>query len=122
MSQDKLISLMEEMVRLQKVIVKPVFKKMIEENLDKPEKLAAYELTGIKTRDQIIEITGAGAGTISGWWNDWLSKGLIEKDGSKYKKMFSLSELGISFPKKFKNVSVETLENLDNKVEEPNGQ
>lgn len=105
--EDKIISLMEEIVRLQRISVKPVFKKLVEETLDKPEKLITYELTGENSRDQIIAQTGMGAGTISSWWVEWFSKGLLEKDGIKYKKIFSLSEIGITIPRKFKNTLIE---------------
>lgn len=117
--EDKLISLMEEMIQLQKISVKPVFKKLVEEILEKDEKLMVYELTGENSRDQIISKTGVGAGTISSWWIEWFSKGLLEKDRSKYRKVFSLAELGINVPKKFKNALVkQPVEELIEKQEE----
>ena len=90
---------MQEMVKLQRLMVMPTVRNIIENTLDKPEKMHVYEMTdGIMIREEIISTTGVSAGAISGWWNDWLSKGILEKDGSKYKKIFSLKDLGISVP------------------------
>jgi hypothetical protein len=98
-SNNELIELMREMVRLQRILVKPVFKALAEEVLDKPEKKIVFELTdGINTREQIIESSHVAAGTISEWWMNWFSKGLLEKDGKKYRKIISLGDVGISVP------------------------
>jgi len=98
--KDRLIELMEEMIKLQKIIARPIIKTIIEEALDKPEKMWVYELTNGKVpRGEIMEKTGASAGAISGWWNNWFSKGILEKDGSRYKRIFSLEDIGIPLPK-----------------------
>jgi len=97
---NELVELMKETVKMQKIIIRPILKDLIKESLDKPEKLLVFELTdGRNSREMIMKKTKAGAGTISGWWMEWFAKGLLEKEGSKYKKIISLEELGINTPK-----------------------
>jgi len=96
---ERLVELMEEMVELQKLMAMPTIKKLIGETLDKPEKMYVYEMTdGITTRDKITVETGASGGAISSWWNEWFSKGLLKKEGAKYKRILSLKDLGMSLP------------------------
>lgn len=117
-NNERLLELMEEMVKLQKLMAMPTIRKLVEETLDKPEKMYVYEMTdGIITREKIILETGASAGAISSWWNDWFSKGLLVKESTKYKKIFSLKDLGIPLPALKKKVKskMETIdEGMDN--------
>lgn len=90
-------NLLEEILKWQRVQGIKIVREILPKLLDTEQKKIVYELTdGKNPREYIQKISGAAAGTISGWWNQWFSQGLLLKDGQKYKKIISLEELGIS--------------------------
>ena len=98
----EIVQLLRELLKWQRFTAIASLKEILTKNLDKKEKLLVYESTnGINKREDIIRETGCSAGAISSWWMDWYAKGLVEKiDGGRYKKIISLSEIGIDLPKK----------------------
>jgi len=101
----QITELLKEISKWQKFIALPHLKDLITKTLDKKEKLIVYELTdGEKNRDELIKESGAAAGTISGWWMEWYSKGILEKVRGKYKKIISLEDLGIKVPKRVNEI------------------
>ncbi len=84
-------------------------KPLLETILDDPKKIAVYHISnGENTTRKISERTGAGTGSVSRWWNEWIEKGIaipIPKGaGFRAKKMFNLENYEIKIPKipKFK--------------------
>lgn len=46
----------------------------------------AFELTGVKGRDEICTELRIGSKTLTAWWNKWFDLGLLVKEGNSYKK------------------------------------
>lgn len=66
--------------------------------LDSEEKRKVYEMTdGRNSVDEISHEVGVSMGTISNWWNRWHEKGLLFKEGKRYKKLVSVK--GVNFKK-----------------------
>ena len=86
-----------------RLLVGEKIKQILEEELNTDKKRQVYELTdGTRSRREIANIVGVSDDTIQGWWDRWVSKGLLRKDprvGRPY-KIFSLEELGIKVKKR----------------------
>lgn len=85
-------------------------KKILIETLDNDDKIIAYELSnGERSTRDIEEHVNVSFNTVSRWWNKWFEEGLMEQTakygGSRYKRLCSLTKLGIKIP--------ETLEDED---------
>jgi len=79
-------------------------KPLLETILDDPKKIAVYHISdGENTTRIISKRTGAGTGSVSRWWNEWIDKGIampIPKGaGFRAKKMFNLENYTINIPK-----------------------
>jgi hypothetical protein len=71
-------------------------KAAVDEHLNTDAKKRVYELTdGLRTCRAIEQKTGIGKSSISNWWNLWHSAGILVKNDDGYKKLFSLSDLGL---------------------------
>lgn len=59
--------------------------------LDSEQKKKVYEMTdGSLSVNEISKRTGASVGSISNWWNQWHERGILLKEGKRYKKLISL--------------------------------
>lgn len=78
-------------------------KPLLETILDAPKKIAVYHLSNGENTTRIIsKETGAGTGSVSRWWNEWIDRGIaipIPKGaGFRAKKMFNLENYEIDVP------------------------
>lgn len=84
----------------------PKLKETLENELDTDEKKLAYENSnGENTLKDLAPICGAPYGTITNWWPRWYRLGImteIETRKGRMKKIISLTDIGIPFPKKSK--------------------
>jgi DNA-binding MarR family transcriptional regulator len=63
-----------------------------------------YENSDGRTSREIAEVSGVSHATVTNYWNKWAKYGLVEevrsRGGTRYKKIFSLSDFGIEVPSK----------------------
>ncbi len=70
-----------------KILVMKYFEPILQEELDTPEKKAVYKYTGEKTSREIAKISPLSQPTISRLWVRWEKRGLLKKEGQKFKKV-----------------------------------
>ena len=97
--KDKVVELLEEILLWMKYDYLETKKKLLN-TLDSEGKIIAYELSdGERSVRDISKYAGVHFTTISDWWNKWFEDGLMlqtEKyGGSRYKRLCSLTKLGI---------------------------
>jgi len=101
--EDKMIELLEELVRWTRVTSIPNVKRLLLELLQTPEEKVAYEYSDGKGSQDIARIVGISYSTITLWWKKWLKAGIAEaisaKGGQRAKRVFSLEDFGIEIPK-----------------------
>ena len=67
--------------------------------LDSDQKKLAFDMTnGSNTARGIGATIGVSHGTVVNWWGAWFSAGILFEHEGTYKKLFSLSDLGIAAP------------------------
>jgi hypothetical protein len=101
--EDKMVSLLEELVKWTKVTSIPHVKKLLTEILVKPEEKIAYQISdGKQTVRQVGKQANVSRNTVSVWWNKWIKAGIAEpisvKGGTRAKRAFSLDDFGIEVP------------------------
>jgi hypothetical protein len=82
--------------------IKEVKEALISE-LDTDKKKVVYHLSdGNHTLSEIVKMSGASAGAISGYWKKWTNLGFGEKlsvqGGDRFVKSFDLGDFSISIP------------------------
>ena len=82
MNNDKLKRIEDLLEVLVKIKLSSVFKS----ELSEPKMLKLYEMTGKFLRNQISKEIGFSNGKISNIWQEWERKGILRKEGKKYKK------------------------------------
>ena len=79
-------------------------KAVLTSELDTDQKRQVYQLSdGSKARAEIVKLTLASAGAISGYWKKWANLGLGEKlpvmgGGDRFVRAFDLEDFGVSVP------------------------
>lgn len=99
MSDDVQIELLREAVRWLRFQSIDKAKAAVAQYLDSDEKKIAFEMAnGVSTARLVAEAIGVSSMTIGNWWGAWFSVGIMVEHNGFYKKLFSLSDLGISVP------------------------
>jgi predicted HTH transcriptional regulator len=101
--QEKVIELLEELVKWTKVTSFPKVKEFLLSTLDSPEKMVAYQASnGEKTSREVAKIAKVTRRTITRWWKVWIKVGIAEpisvQRGERAKQFFSLDDFGIEVP------------------------
>lgn len=100
--EDRMIELLEELVKWTKVTSVPSVKKLLLEILPNPEDKIAYQLSDGKTRREIANQANVSGRTISSWWKKWIRNGIAVpisvQRGKRAKRIFSLDDFGIEIP------------------------
>lgn len=101
--EDRLVELLEELVKWTKVTSIPQVKKLLEEILTTPEEKVAYESSDGKSSPEIAKLANISQPTVTIWWKKWLKAGLAEsipaRGGQRARRLFSLIDFGIEIPK-----------------------
>lgn len=103
MSKDKLL---EELVSNTRNILRwirfqnlPSLKNVLEKTLSSPEERSVYESAdGETSQGDMASKTGVAQRTISDWLQRWHHLGLVDLVDGKYKKVESLTHMGITIP------------------------
>lgn len=107
--EDRMIELLEELVKWTRVTSIPNVKKLLLEILTSPEERSAYQSSDGKTSREVAKQANVSQPTIVKWWKKWIKTGVAEpisaKRGKRARRAFSLDDFGIEVP-----VSKETTE------------
>ena len=101
--EDRMIELLEELVRWTRVTSFPKVKDLLNGILTSPEEKVAYESSdGEKTSREVAEMANVSQFTISKWWKAWIKAGIAEsisvQRGERAKRIFSLDDFGVEVP------------------------
>jgi DNA-binding PadR family transcriptional regulator len=99
-----MIELLEELVRWTKVTSIPHVKKLLQEILQSPEEIIAYQISdGEKTSREVADVANVSQSSIAKWWKAWINAGIAESTsvqrGERARRIFSLDDFGIEVPK-----------------------
>ncbi len=96
MNSDETNLILSEILKWQKLQGVQILRKLMPILLDNKNKKTVYEITdGKNSVKEIKSKTGLAEGTISLWWQEWYANGILLKEGKKYKKIISITELKI---------------------------
>jgi len=99
MNDDAQTELLREAVRWLRFQSIDKAKAAVAQFLDTDEKKVAFEMAnGATTATAAAAKIGVTSMTIGNWWGAWFSVGIMAERDGFYKKLFSLSDLGIAVP------------------------
>lgn len=97
--EDRMIELLEEMVKWMRVTSIPRVKSLLSEILRSPEERIAYQSSDGKPSKEVAKLAGVSFGTITKWWRIWVKAGIAEavsaRGGKRARRIFSLEDFGI---------------------------
>ena len=99
--QNRIVELLEDLLKWIKASAKPTMKKIFEENIQTDTEKLVYNLSDGKSSPAIASIVGIDSSTVRDYWKKWADAGMMEicpNYKRRYCKIFSLSELGIEVP------------------------
>ena len=102
--EDRMIELLEELVKWTKVTSIPRVRQLLLEILRSPEERIAYHSSdGERTSREVGRISNVSYGTILNWWKTWIRAGIAEPvsvrgGGERAKRVFGLDDFGIEVP------------------------
>lgn len=96
--KEEVLDILKQILKWQKIQGTKILKDLIISALDDNYKKYAYEKTGELNRDELCKQLVISSATLSKWWKDWFSMGIIEQEGKGYSKLISLKDLGIEVP------------------------
>ncbi|MCK4443485.1 MAG: hypothetical protein KAW09_03010 [Thermoplasmata archaeon] len=103
-NEDKMIELLEELVKWTRVTSIPHVKNLLSEILGSPEERIAYQASDGKSSKEVANRAGVSFGTVTRWWKIWMKTGIAEsipaKGGQRAKRIFSLDDFGIDIPQR----------------------
>lgn len=100
--EDRMIELLEELVKWTKVTSIPSVRRLLLEILPKPEQKIAYQASDGATIREVAKQANASVGSVSKWWEQWTRAGIAEsipaRGGERAKRIFSLDDFGVEVP------------------------
>jgi len=109
--QDRMIELLEELLKWTKVTNIPHVKKLLLELLSSDEQKIAYHNSNGNSSRDVAEIAGASQTDVTKWWKVWIRTGIAEplsvQRGDRAKRAFSLQDFGIEVPQPTENKKVQ---------------
>lgn len=101
--EDRMIELLEELVKWTKVTSIPKVKELLMGILESPEEMIAYQSSdGEKNRREVADQANVSQSTVSKWWRKWIKAGIAEavsvQRGERAMRIFSLDDFGIEVP------------------------
>jgi len=101
--QDRMIELLEEMLKWMKVTSTPQVKKSLLDILPSDREKIAYHFSdGGRGSQEVAKFADVNYTTVTIWWKKWARAGIAEmvsvKGGQRAKHSFSLEDFGIEVP------------------------
>jgi transposase len=97
--QERVIELLEELVRWTKISSIPKVKSTLIDMLSTTEERIAYQQSDGKTSTVVSKLANVSNRTVFRWWKKWVKAGIAEavpaRGGKITVRSFSLEELGI---------------------------
>ena len=101
-TDDRVIELLEELVKWTKVTSIPKVKELLLEILPRPEEKIAYQSSDGRASSEVSREANVSYATVTLWWKRWIKAGIAEpvsaKGGQRGKRIFSLDDFGIEVP------------------------
>jgi hypothetical protein len=102
--QDRMIELLEEMLRWMKVTSIPQVKKLLLDTLPSDKEKIAYHYSDGRDSRAVSTVAGVHFTTIARWWRTWTRVGIAEsvraKGGDRARRSFLLEDFGIEVPER----------------------
>jgi Fic family protein len=101
---DRIIGLLEEILKWTKLQGLEKAQNALTTLLHTDSEKLAYENSDGKTSREVSAIVGVSHVTIANYWKKWARYGIVTEvsskgGGTRYKRIFSLQDFGIDFPK-----------------------
>lgn len=100
--QDRMIELLEGMLKWMKVTSIPHVKNLLLEILPSDEEKRAYHYSDGRGSREVAEFAGVGHTAVARWWKTWVRAGIAKtvkaRRGKRAKRIFSLEDFGIQAP------------------------
>lgn len=100
--EDKVIELLEEILKWTKFDVLQKAKEVLLETLKKDTEKMAYQYSDGKSSLEISKLVGVSDFAIRSYWKKWAATGLVHPSSrykGRYERLFSLEDLSIEVPK-----------------------
>lgn len=98
-SNEQIVSLLQELINMYKLVNKPIIVQRLEEELADPKQKLIYELSnGERSAREIAESVGkVSHTTVTNYWKQWAKKGLMApaQRVGRYKHTVDLKEYGL---------------------------
>ena len=118
--QDRMVELLEELVKWTRLSSKPGVKTLLLDILKDDERKMVYQLSDGRGSVEIAKLTGVGASTIPEWWKQWNKVGISEampvRGGERAKRLFSLDDFGIEVPQPIKATMTEKPTTVESQI------
>jgi hypothetical protein len=106
--EDKIIELLEELVKWVKVTSITKVKEVLIGVLKSPEEIVAYQSSDGRASGEVSKEANVSYVTVTLWWKNWIKAGIAEpisaRGGQRAKRVFSLDDFGIEVPKNMKTL------------------
>jgi len=100
--QDRMIELLEEILKWTKVTSVPQVKKLLSEVLQSDKAKIAYHFSDGLDSKAVAKFAGVSHTAVTNWWKSWIRAGIAEpigaRGGERAKRIFSLEDFGIEVP------------------------
>ena len=101
--QDKIVELLNELLKWIKVTSIPHVKTLLQEILRNDKEKIAYHCSDGRNIREVAKSANVGVSTIGNWWKTWSKYGIVElvsvRRGKRVKRIFSLEDFGIQVPR-----------------------
>lgn len=99
---DRMIQLLEEILKWTRLEGVQRAKTTLTELLKTHAEKLVYEYSDGRTSRQIADIVGVSHATVTNYWKKWARYGIVKevgaRGGTRYQRVFSLSDFGIEVP------------------------
>lgn len=99
---DRIIQLLEEILKWTRLEGVQRAKTTLTELLKTDAEKLVYENSDGRTSREIAEIVGVSHATVTNYWKKWARYGIVKevgaRGGTRYQRIFSLSDFGIEVP------------------------
>ena len=109
-SDQEIKDILREILKWTKFQAMQKVKQVLETTLDNDTKKLIYELSDGRSSPKIAEIVGVTPSTVRDYWKDWAVLGIVEihpEYKRRYRRIFSLREVGIEVPEVEEKIEVQ---------------
>lgn len=101
-NEERIIELLEELVKWIKVTSIPEVRTLLEETLADSKEKIAYQASDGRKSKEVAKLANVSYVTVTKWWKKWTKAGIAvpisAKGGERARRVFSLEDFGIEIP------------------------